>query len=78
MSSLVITAWASTSATEPAAAGTFWLYLGFLILVLVFLGLDLGVFHREAHDVSFREALVWTAIWIATAMVFNAGVYFIY
>ena len=78
MSSLVITAWASTAATEPATAGTFWLYLGFLTLVLVFLGLDLGVFHRDAHDVSFREALVWTAVWIATAMVFNVGVYFIY
>jgi tellurite resistance protein TerC len=78
MASLVITASASTAATEPAAAGTLWLYLGFLILVLVFLALDLGVFHRESHVVSFREAAVWTGIWFATAMVFNVGVYFIY
>ena len=42
----------------------------FVVAVLVFLALDLGVFHRRAHVVSFREALAWTAVWFACAMVF--------
>ena len=37
--------------------------------------LDLGVFHRKHHKVSFREALVWSAVWVGLAMVFNLGVY---
>jgi tellurite resistance protein TerC len=40
------------------------------------LALDLGVFHRKAHEVSVREATVWSAVWIALAMTFNAFVYF--
>ena len=40
------------------------------------LGLDLGVFHRKAHAVTVREALVWSAVWIALALLFNMGVYF--
>mgnify|MGYP003334509698 CR=1 FL=1 len=47
-----------------------WLYAGFVGAVLVFLALDLGVFHREAHVVKFREALGWTAFWFALAMGF--------
>ncbi|KAF0181609.1 MAG: tellurite resistance protein TerC [Limisphaerales bacterium] len=47
-----------------------WHYAGFVAAVLVFLALDLGVFHREAHVVKFREALAWTALWFALAMAF--------
>ena len=46
-------------------------WAGFIISVLLFLSLDLGVFHRRAHVVSFREALVWTAVWFSLAMVFT-------
>jgi len=49
---------------------TAWHYAGFVATVLVFLALDLGVFHREAHVVKFREALAWTALWFALAMAF--------
>lgn len=49
---------------------TAWHYAGFVAAVLVFLALDLGVFHREAHVVKFREALGWTALWFALAMGF--------
>ena len=42
----------------------------FIIAILFFLALDLGVFHRRAHVVRFREALLWTAIWFACAMFF--------
>ncbi len=49
---------------------TAWHYAGFIAAVLVFLALDLGVFHREAHVVQFREALGWTTLWFAMAMAF--------
>jgi tellurite resistance protein TerC len=42
----------------------------FIIAVLFFLALDLGVFHRRARIVRFREALMWTVLWFATAMLF--------
>jgi tellurite resistance protein TerC len=50
---------------------TGWHWLGFITCVLVFLALDLGVFHRKAHAVSFVEALAWTGIWFALAMLFG-------
>ncbi len=50
----------------------FW--LGFIAFVLVMLALDLGVFHRKAHEVSMREAAAWSVAWVTLAMVFNAGV----
>ena len=49
---------------------TAWHYAGFIAAVLVFLALDLGVFHREAHVVKFREALAWTGLWFTLAMAF--------
>jgi tellurite resistance protein TerC len=39
------------------------------------LALDLGVFHRRAHEIRIREALLWTFVWIALALAFNLGVY---
>ncbi len=53
-----------------------WFYAGFILFVLVILALDLGVFHKKAHEVSFKEASVWTTIWISLALVFNAVFYF--
>ncbi len=52
-----------------------WLYTGFLVFVLAMLGLDLGVFHRKAHAVSFKESAVWTVVWIGLALLFNVGLY---
>ena len=49
---------------------TFWHWLGFLAFIVAFLGVDLGVFHRRAHVVRYREALMWTAIWFCIAMLF--------
>ena len=57
---------------------TIWLWVGFLILVLALLALDLGVFNRKSHVVSTKEALGWTAFWIALSLAFNALVYVIY
>lgn len=51
-------------------------YLGFLLFVLLMLALDLGVFHRNAHEVSFKEATAWSVVWVTLALVFNAGLYY--
>jgi tellurite resistance protein TerC len=53
---------------------TFWIL--FNLFVLVMLVLDLGVFHRRTHVVKFREALLWSALWIALAAIFAVIVYF--
>src|SRR5687768_16322975 len=50
-----------------------WHWAGFVGCVLVFLTLVLGVFHRKAHVVGFREAMSWTALWFSLAMAFAAG-----
>ena len=47
----------------PSSQIQWWHWAGFLTLIVFFLALDLGVFHRKAHVVQFREALAWTAIW---------------
>lgn len=50
-------------------------YVGFTLFVLVMLALDLGVFHRDAHEVSFKEAATWGTIWVVLALVFGWGLY---
>ncbi|MBX9737685.1 MAG: TerC/Alx family metal homeostasis membrane protein [Phycisphaerales bacterium] len=67
----------------PAATGggfdpKLYAYGIFLLLVLVFLALDLGVFHREAHEVSMKEAATWSVIWVTCGLLFAGGVYFAY
>jgi tellurite resistance protein TerC len=53
-----------------------WLWAGFNLFVLAMLALDLGVFHRTAHTVSFKEAAAWSAVWITLALLFNAGIWY--
>ncbi|MEY4065163.1 MAG: hypothetical protein RIR26_1371 [Pseudomonadota bacterium] len=52
---------------------SFW--IGFHIFVLAMLALDLGVFHKNSHVVSIKEALSWSAVWIVLALLFNAWIY---
>jgi len=52
------------------------LWILFNAFVLLMLALDLGVFHRKAHEVSLKEALTWTFIWISLALVFNAIIFY--
>ena len=52
-------------------ADYWWFYAGFTVFVVAMLAVDLGVFHRRAHDVSAREAARWSAVWITLALVFN-------
>lgn len=53
---------------------SFW--IGFNVFVLLMLALDLGVFNRKAHIISIKEAMIWTGVWIALAMCFNALIYY--
>ena len=50
-----------------------WFYIVFTLGVLGMLALDLGVFHRKAHAVRFREAAGWSVFWVALAMLFCWG-----
>jgi tellurite resistance protein TerC len=60
---------------ELTTIGTPGLWIGFSVFILAMLVLDLGVFHRNAHEVRFREALVWSVIWIAVSLLLCAGIY---
>jgi len=54
----------------------YWFYLGFTVFILMMLALDLGVFHRNAHEVSFKEATTWSVVWVSLALLFNVGFYY--
>lgn len=56
--------------------GTTWLWVLFNLFVLVMLALDLGVFHRRPHAITLREATFWSVLWVAVALVFNAGIWY--
>ena len=58
-----------TASAAPA------LWIGFTLFVLALLALDLGVFHRKAHEVGYKEALGWSAFWVGLALGFNLLVY---
>lgn len=50
------------------------MWAAFGILMVVMLAIDLGM-NRKAHEISFRQALTWSIIWVSLAMLFNAGIY---
>jgi tellurite resistance protein TerC len=56
----------------------FWIWSGFVLFILALLALDLGVFNRKAHVVSVKEALLWSAFWIALGLAFSVFIYFGY
>jgi tellurite resistance protein TerC len=56
-------------------ATNIWFWVGFIAFVLAMLALDLGVFHRKAHEVRPREAAIWVAVWVTLALVFAAGLW---
>lgn len=51
------------------------MWSAFGILLIIALSIDLGL-NRKSHEVSFREALSWTAVWISLALIFDAGIYY--
>jgi tellurite resistance protein TerC len=73
---------AATAVAESAAgdgSNLLWVaYAGFIALVILFLALDLGVFHREAHEVSMKESIGWSIVWLTIGLSFSVFVYFAY
>jgi tellurite resistance protein TerC len=55
-----------------------WIWAAFIAFVLLMLALDLGVFHRKAHVVTVKEALAWSAVWVALGLAFAVFVYYGY
>ena len=54
------------------------IWIGFIALIVLFLALDLGVFNREPHVISTREALGWTGLWVSTSLLFSIFIYYGY
>jgi TerC family integral membrane protein len=52
-----------------------WVWIAFHLLIFALLAIDLGIFHRHAHEVSIREAASWSVTWIIISLSFNLGVY---
>src|ERR1044071_884066 len=52
-----------------------WAWAGFGVFILLMLALDLGVLHRRAHVVTYREATVWSVVWVTLAMLFAGWVF---
>jgi tellurite resistance protein TerC len=57
------------------ATSSTWLWIGFSALILFMLSLDLGLFNRKSHTIHYREAAIWSAVWVTLAAVF-AGIVF--
>lgn len=60
---------------ETVSIGTPTLWIGFVAFVLLMLAVDLGVFNRKDHAIGFREALIWSVVWVALALGFSAFVW---
>lgn len=54
------------------------IWVGFIVLIMGALALDLGLFNRKAHVISTKEALRWTFVWVSMALLFNVFIYFAY
>jgi tellurite resistance protein TerC len=52
-----------------------YVWIGFIVFVVLMLALDLGVFQRKAHEIKFKEAVIWSVFWISLALIFNLGIY---
>ena len=53
-------------------------WIGFLVLIFIFLALDLGVFNKNPHSISTKEALRWTSLWVGVSLLFSGFIYFAY
>lgn len=55
-----------------------WVWIVFIAIVMVFLALDLGVFHKNDHVIKSKEAGIWTAIWVTVALAFSGVIYWLF
>lgn len=56
-------------------SGATWLWIGFSLFIFTMLALDLGLFNRKAHTIRYREAWIWSGVWVTLAMIFAAIVF---
>ncbi|MDH4408853.1 MAG: TerC family protein [Verrucomicrobiales bacterium] len=75
---MILNLLAETDLAANPANLKIWAYVGFIGLVILFLALDLGVFHRDAHEVTMKESVMWSAIWLTCGLTFTTFVYFAY
>ena len=73
---MILNLLAETDLAANPANLKIWAYVGFIGLVILFLALDLGVFHRDAHEVTMKESVMWSAIWLTCGLTFTTFVYF--
>lgn len=59
-----------------AFSGSTWLWLGFSLFIVTMLSLDLGLFNRKAHTIKYREAWIWSAVWVTLALIFGGLVFY--
>ncbi|MBK9405917.1 MAG: TerC family protein [Ignavibacteria bacterium] len=52
------------------------LWIGFNVFIILMLALDLGVFQRNPHTIKVKEALIWSAVWVILALIFNLFIYY--
>lgn len=57
-------------------SGSNWLWLGFSLFILTMLSLDLGLFNRKAHTIKYKEAWIWSTVWVTLAMIFCGLVFY--
>jgi len=55
-----------------------YIWIAFFLMIFLFLALDLGVFNKKAHEITYKEASRWTAFWITFSMMFSLVIYYIY
>lgn len=55
-----------------------WIWVAFIAIIIVFLALDLGVFHKHDHVIRSKEAAIWTAIWVTVALSFSGVIYWLF
>ena len=53
-------------------ANSAWAWIGFCVFIIVMLAIDLGVFNRRPHEIGYKNAAIWSAVWVALALVFAA------
>ena len=55
-----------------------WIWVAFIAIIIVFLALDLGVFHKHEHVIRSKEAAMWTALWVSVALAFSGVIYWLF
>jgi tellurite resistance protein TerC len=55
-----------------------WVWISFIVLVVIFLALDLGVFHKNEHVIKTKEAGIWTSVWVSVALSFTGAIYWLF